>query len=50
MMQATDFREGDDVTACGRELYRTRPGTILVERKMRSRFMMILKIARQDSA
>ena len=36
--------------ACGGELYRARPWTILIERKMRSRFMMILKIARQDAA
>jgi ABC-type uncharacterized transport system substrate-binding protein len=31
MMQAADLREGDNVMACGGELYRTRPGTILVE-------------------
>jgi hypothetical protein len=50
MMQAPDLREGDNVMACGGWLYRTRPWAILVERKMRSGFMMILKIARQYAA
>jgi hypothetical protein len=46
VMQAADLPEGNYVTACGRWLYRTRPWTVLVEREMRSRVMMILKIAR----
>jgi hypothetical protein len=50
MMQAADLRESDDVMACGGELYTARPWTILVERKMRSGFMVVLKIARQDAA
>jgi hypothetical protein len=50
MMQADDLGEDDDVMACGGELYRTRSWTILVERKMRSRVMMIVKIARQHAA
>jgi hypothetical protein len=50
MMQAADLREGNNVIPCGGSLYRTRPWTVLVERKMRSRLMMILKIARQDAA
>jgi hypothetical protein len=49
-MQAPDLREGDNVMACGGWLYRTRPWAILVERKMRSGFMMTLKIARQYAA
>jgi hypothetical protein len=36
--------------ACGGELYRARPWAILIERKMRPRVVMILKIARQDAA
>jgi hypothetical protein len=50
MMQTADLREGNNVRACERWLYDTRPWTILVERKMRSRIMMILKIARQHPA
>jgi hypothetical protein len=50
MMQAADLREGDNVMACGGYLYGARPWAIFVERKMRSGFMMILKIARQDPA
>jgi hypothetical protein len=50
MMQAADLREGNNVSACEGWLYGTRPWTILVERKMRSRLMMILKIARQHAA
>jgi hypothetical protein len=49
MMQAADLREGNNV-ARGGKLYATRPRAILVERKMRSGVMMILKIARQDAA
>ena len=37
MMQAADLREGNYVTAYGRWLYGTRPWTVFVERKMRSR-------------
>ena len=50
MMQAANLREGNNVIACAGSLYRTRPWTVLVERKMRSRVMMILEIARQHTA
>ena len=49
MMQTADLGEGNNV-AGGGKLYATRPWAVLVEREMRSRVMMILKITRQDLA
>jgi hypothetical protein len=45
MVQTADLGEGNDIAGRGR-LYETRPWTVLVERKMRSGVMMVLKIAR----
>ena len=49
MMQTARFRKGDDL-AGRRRLYTGRSWAILVERKMSSGLVMILKIARQDAA
>jgi hypothetical protein len=49
MMQAGDLREGDDL-ASGWRLSWARFGTILVEREMRPRPMIILNIGRQGAA
>ena len=49
MMQTAHLGEGNNI-AGGGSLDGTRARTILVERKMRSGVMMILKIARQDAA
>ena len=49
MMQTADFGEGNNI-ADGGKLHATRPWAVLVERKMCSGVMMILKIARQDAA
>ena len=49
MMQTTDLRERDDL-ASTEWVFRTALWTILVERKMRSRFVVILKIGRQHAA
>src|SRR5712671_3028459 len=49
MMQTTDLRERDDLA--GTEwLYRAALRTILVEREMRSRFVVIVKVGRQHTA
>jgi hypothetical protein len=49
MMQTADLRERDDLA--GTEwVYRTALRTILVEREMRSRFVVILKVGRQHAA
>ena len=49
MMQTTNLREGNNLTSCWR-VYWTRLGAILVEREMRSGFVMVLKIPRQNCA
>jgi hypothetical protein len=43
-VQAANFWEGNDIADQGR-LYGTRARAILAKRKMRSAFMMVLKIA-----
>jgi hypothetical protein len=49
MMQTADLRERDDLA--GTEwVYRAALRTILVEREMRSRFVVILKVGRQHTA
>jgi hypothetical protein len=45
MVKTTNLREGNDIAERG-SLYGTRPWTVLVERKMRSGVMMVLKVAR----
>ena len=49
MMQATNLREGDNVSRGG-WVYRARFRTILVKREMGSGLVMILKIRRQNPA
>src|SRR6266446_2209370 len=49
MMQAADFRDGDD-RARGRRAYRAGLRAILVERQMRSASVIVLEIGRQDAA
>src|SRR6266404_3945958 len=49
MMQTANLRERDDL-ACRGWLYAARPRTMLVERKMCSGPVMILKIPRKDAA
>jgi hypothetical protein len=49
MMEATDRWERDDFAGFG-WVYRAALGTILVEREMRSRRVVVLKVRRQDAA
>jgi hypothetical protein len=49
MMEAADLRERDNLAGSGR-VYRSALRTILGEREMRSRFVVILKVGRQHTA
>jgi hypothetical protein len=49
MMQTTDLREWDNLARSG-WVYRTALRTILVEREMRSRLVVIVKVRRQHAA
>ena len=49
MMEAADLREWDNL-ARSRWVYRTALRTILVEREMRSRLVVIVKVRRQHAA
>ena len=49
MMQATDFRDGDDSSDAAM-LNRAGVGTILVERKMRASALVIIDVRGQDAA
>jgi hypothetical protein len=49
MMQTTDLREGDNL-AGGGWVYRAAFRTILIEREMRSRLVVIVKVRRQHAA
>jgi hypothetical protein len=49
MMQTTDLREGNNLARSG-WVYRTALRTILVEREMRSRLVVIVKVRRQHAA
>ena len=49
MMQATDFRDGDDSSDAAM-LNRAGVGAILVERKMRPGSMIVIDIRGQDAA
>ena len=49
MMQAADFRKGNDVAGRGK-LYATGPRAVLAEREVRSCVVMVLKIAQQYPA
>src|SRR5262245_58110153 len=49
MVQATDLRERDEFAGRG-WMYRSALGTILAEREVRSRLVVIPKVRRQDAA